>query len=410
MVADGAVPSEANLDTGTISGAFASASCVKLVVSGAKNAFVIDGLSIPSNKTLWVDAGVTVYGKILTSSTLITIGSGGALMGAGTIDAQGGEPSASGGSSAWKQSSDLRASNGSASLPSMIQWSGSNVTLYKITLHNGQKFQVIPNGSNYLIWGITIKTPSRTTNSRGDAVSPFFARNTDAIDPGQGGSGGSNGFIVYSNISTGDDHIAIKGSGGVSNIKVLHNHFGSGHGMSIGSETQGGVSGIDVCDLTVDGSLRPTGGSPPIDVNGLRIKSDSSRGGKVSNITYDQVCVRDVDFPIVFNPNYSTKTGSSIPNYTGLSVTNLHATSSSIAQTVVLDGFNAANTTFVKLNNVVVDATGAGSAHVTSQFANVTLGPGNVSPLPTASSTVAVTNNISGTSTPIDCSARWFTF
>ncbi len=115
------MPSEANLDTGTITGALASASCVKLVVSGAKNAFVIDGLSIPSNKTLWVDAGVTVYGKILTSSTLITIGSGGALMGAGTIDAQGGEPSASGGSSAWKQSSDLRASNGSASLPQMIQ-------------------------------------------------------------------------------------------------------------------------------------------------------------------------------------------------------------------------------------------------------------------------------------------------
>ncbi|MDP9001593.1 MAG: hypothetical protein M3O46_15950, partial [Myxococcota bacterium] len=53
--------------------------------------------------------------------------------------------------------------------------SGSNVTLYEITLHNGQKFQVIPNGSNYLIWGITIKTPSRTTNSHGDPVSPFFA-------------------------------------------------------------------------------------------------------------------------------------------------------------------------------------------------------------------------------------------
>ncbi|MDP9001594.1 MAG: hypothetical protein M3O46_15955 [Myxococcota bacterium] len=47
---------------------------------------------------------------------------------------------------------------------------------------------------------------------------------------------------------------------------------------------------------------------------------------------------------------------------------------------------------------------------MTSQFANVTLGPGNVSPLPTAFSTVVVTNNISGTSTPIDSNARWFTF
>jgi len=51
----------------------------------------------------------------------------------------------------------------------------------------------------------------------------------------------------------------------IDNIVVAHNHFGNGHGMSIGSETNGGVKNVKVCDLSLDG----TG-------NGLRIKSDGA--------------------------------------------------------------------------------------------------------------------------------------
>jgi polygalacturonase len=394
-----------SLDTSAITSALGSNSCVKLVASGSNNALLVDSLSIPSGKTLWVDAGVTLYGKILTSSTLITLGSGASLVGEGAVDAQGGEPASAGGQSAWDQSDALRASNGSATLPQMINWTGSNVTLYKIHVHNAQKFHIVPGGSQFLIWGITLKTPSRATNSYGAALTPYNARNTDAIDPT---GGASHGFIVYNNISTGDDHIAIKGATAIGNIEVLHNHFGSGHGMSIGSETNGGVSNVDVCDLTVDGSLRPTGGSPPADVNGLRIKSDASRGGKVSNITYDQVCIRDVDNPIVFNPNYSTKTGSLIPSYQNISVSNVHATSQSIAQVVTVDGYDSSHITTATLNNIVVD--GSGGASFASTYATITLGPGNVTPMPTASSNVTITNHISGSSTPIDCSSRWITF
>ena len=37
-------------------------------------------------------------------------------------------------------------------------------------------------------------------------------------------------------------------------MTISHNHFYWGHGMSIGSETNGGVSKIRVFDLSLDGT------------------------------------------------------------------------------------------------------------------------------------------------------------
>src|SRR5262249_32140496 len=147
------------------------------------------------------------------------------------------------------------------------------------------------------VWGVTIDTP---------ATSP----NTDGIDP----SGADNGLFAYNTISTGDDNIAIKGSGSpTDNIVVAHNHFGRGHGMSIGSETNGGVQHRTVCDLVLDGTT-----------NGLRIKSDSSRGGLVQNVSYTDVCMRGVSHPLVFDPYYSSSTGSEIPVFKDISLHDVH--------------------------------------------------------------------------------------
>ncbi len=107
-------------------------------------------------------------------------------------------------------------------------------------------------------------------------------------------------MLAYNTISTGDDHIAIKGGHGVSNIYVAHNHFGTGHGMSIGSETYGGVNGLTVYDLTIDADSRPVGeGASPGDFNGIRVKSDASRGGLVDNVVFRNVCMRDVNNAIL---------------------------------------------------------------------------------------------------------------
>jgi len=64
--------------------------------------------------------------------------------------------------------------------------------------------------------------------------------------------------------------------------------------MYIGSEVNGGVSNVSVYDLSIDGHGQWARGGAP---NGIRIKSDASRGGTVSNITYDDVCVRGLANP-----------------------------------------------------------------------------------------------------------------
>ena len=52
--------------------------------------------------------------------------------------------------------------------PALIQVQGAtNFTLYKITLHNAPKFHVKLGATGFVVWGITIKTPSTTTNSVG---------------------------------------------------------------------------------------------------------------------------------------------------------------------------------------------------------------------------------------------------
>jgi polygalacturonase len=135
-------------------------------------------------------------------------------------------------------------------------------------------------GMGFTAWGVKIDTPKRN------------ARNTDGIDPGHGSK---NITITRSFIRTGDDNVAIKGGpGGVTNMTVSHNHFYWGHGMSIGSETNGGVSKIRIFDLSLDGSD-----------NGLRIKSNASLGGLVENVVYNDVCVRDSPNPIVFDTGYT---------------------------------------------------------------------------------------------------------
>ena len=96
-----------------------------------------------------------------------------------------------------------------------------------------------PYGKGYIVWGITLLTPSKWFNSAGYQLTPSWARNTDGVDPGTTDIAYC-GTIACSMISTGDDQIAIKGGHWVENLSIAHMAFGTGHGMSIGSETYGG--------------------------------------------------------------------------------------------------------------------------------------------------------------------------
>jgi polygalacturonase len=394
---------------------------VKLTSSGANNAFVTGKLNV-SGTTLLVDTGTTLYASRspsvygCTASTgaasnscgsIITVtGSNAGIVGHGVIDGQGGEPVMGQSQSWWDISDALRASNGSASNPALITVSNAtNFVMHNIHIFNSPKFHVKLSSSGFIVWGVEVMTPSKTTNSVGTALTPFSARNTDGIDPGGGSGSTSNGYIVCSKISVGDDEIAIKGGNSkVSNLTIAHNHFGTGHGMSIGSETNAGVSGINVYDLTIDGAI-PTGGAPASDINGLRIKSDASRGGTVDKVTYNDICVRDVDNPILLNPHYSTASGSLIPLFTNVTIQNYHALTSGVAQTVTLEGFDSSHISTVTLDNVVVD----GSPTVVAADAKITIGPGGTS-FPAPSGTAVTVTGSPGTPSPVDCTSRWVSF
>jgi polygalacturonase len=407
-VAKDGVADESAPDTSAIQSALsacAAGQAVKLVTSGANNAFLTGPIKVPSGVTLWVDAGVTLYGTrdpnvYGSASALIGVtGSGAGIVGDGVIDGQGGEPQIGGSQSWW----DINGSGGTS--PALIQVSGAtNFTLYRITLHNSPKFHVKLSASGFVVWGVTIKTPSKATNSAGTALSYSSAHNTDGIDPGESAS---NGYIVCSFISDGDDHIAIKGSSatGVTNLTIAHNHFEAGHGMSIGSEFTGGVSGIKVYDLSIDQTASGTAGGSS---NGIRIKSDSSRGGLVNDVTYSDVCMKGVYNPILLTPFYSSSTGTDIPQYTNVTFQNIHVVSGgSNSPHVTLDGYDATHLNSVTLDNVVID--GLSSSNVHAQYTAVTLGPGNVSFTP-AGTGVTVTNAISGSSSPNPCTNKWVSF
>ena len=149
-----------------------------------------------------------------------------------------------------------------------------NLRLSGIKLVNSPKFHFVPaDCEDVTVEGISI-------------VSPEGAANTDGIDP----SNCRNVIITNCTIDTGDDDIAIKSGRkvkgrefGCENITVTDCTFLHGHGLSIGSETTGGVQGVTVKHCTFDGTE-----------NGLRIKSRRGKGGTVQNISYVDITMKNV--------------------------------------------------------------------------------------------------------------------
>src|SRR5690606_37821904 len=199
--------------------------------------------------------------------------------------------------------------------------------MYRIHLQNASKFHVkitsnpedgtcdAP-GEGYTVWGITLLTPSKLHNTQGRLMTPHYSRNSDGVDPGTT-STATCGVIACNTITTGDDQIAIKGGHLVKDLIIAHNHFGTGHGMSIGSETYGtvrqpdgaierGVQNVLVYDLTIDAASRAVGhDATAADFNGIRIKTDVSRGGVVDNIEYRDICMRDMTNAILISTAYN---------------------------------------------------------------------------------------------------------
>ncbi len=199
------------------------------------------------------------------------------ISGSGTIDGQG---------AVWWATNN--ATSGGINRPKAMfaPSTCTNVLVRDVTLQNPPNthisFRSICN--NVTVDHININTPNGTPN-------------TDGID-----CSGVNVLIANSHITDGDDFIAM-GDGHVGSFNhdftITNCLFGTGHGVSIGSFTQGGLSNLLVIDCVW------TNGT-----SGFHLKSDDSRGGLVQNIRLINLAMTNTQIPI-FLYSYYTNSGTS---------------------------------------------------------------------------------------------------
>jgi polygalacturonase len=306
---------------------------------------------------------------------------GSGIMGEGAIDARGGAKLLGQDVTWWDLAHEAKVKDLQQSVPAMMQLRHADgFTLYKITLRNSPGFHVSINQTDgFTAWGVKIMTPKT-------------ARNTDGIDPGSS----RNITIAYSYINTGDDNVCLKPQPGhgVSNMSVLHNHFYAGHGMSIGSGTDGGADHLLVEDLTIDGAD-----------NGLRIKSDPSRGGLVHDVTYRNVCIRNVRNPLVFTPHYTTFKGTKLPIYRDITLEDVRVLTPGA---FTFQGLDADHKLGIKLDNVFADDQQRSLFY--NQDSEITIGPrvGNLAPSGTNVTVSRAANSADGS--PLACESRFVPF
>ena len=370
---------EKKLDTSRIQKAIDHCTRGRAVVLRARdsaNAFLSGPLELKPGVTLVVEKGVTLYASrdplVFEShqkpdvhcGTLSDGGHGcnplisvqnvrdAAVMGEGVIDGRGGEKLLGKNYSWWDLAEQARNGPHQQAFRLIVADHADNFTLYRITLKNSPNFHVVYNhGDGFTVWGLKIDTPQR------------LARNTDGVDPG---NGAKNVTITHSWIRTGDDNVAIKGGpGGATHMTISHNHFYWGHGMSIGSETDGGVSAIRVTDLSLDGPD-----------NGIRIKSNGSRGGLTEDVVYDDVCIRNSPNPILLDTGYTaagTVKGNSPPTIRDVTLHNVRVSGGG---KISFNGYDAKHRVETTMDGVQL--TDAASYRYSVSHADLTLKASNL--------------------------------
>ena len=195
-----------------------------------------------------------------------------AISGKGIIDGQG--------SPWWKF-----AKTEGAKRPRMITFKNCNrILIEQVKLVNSPMFHIAIGGktTNVTVQDVVVRAPSSK-----DPVNP--SHNTDACDVT-----GSTILIKNCDISVGDDDYTC--GGGTSDVLITNCTYGNGHGVSIGSGTKNGVKNFTVENCTFTNTDC-----------GIRIKTDRDRGGVVENITYRNLQMNNVGFPILIYEAYNAK-------------------------------------------------------------------------------------------------------
>ncbi|MGD0057892.1 MAG: glycosyl hydrolase family 28 protein [Verrucomicrobiia bacterium] len=271
-VGDGVTDNSGSIQNTINAAAAAGGGTVEIPSAGTLSTYESGPITLSSSVNLQVDDGAML--QMLPESSWpgtlpAFISANGVhdieISGAGTIDGHAGF----GSTNWWGQNLST------AQRPDFIniQGSSSNILIEGVTLQNPPTFHMVLKGNNLnlTIQNLTINTPGNSPN-------------TDGMDLQS-----TNVLIQNCSISDGDDNIEIGGSAGpAANITVSNCTFGTGHGLSIGSITSGGVHNLLVSNCTFNGTA-----------NGIRMKSDRDIGGLVQNLTYLDITMTNVGYPIL---------------------------------------------------------------------------------------------------------------
>lgn len=229
--------------------------------------------------------------------------------------------------------------------PLLIDITNSHDILIEgVTIQNSPQYNI----TTFLSSGLTVRNVTIRNPGRG-------APNTDGIDP----FSTSHVLIEHTTIDTGDDNVAIK-SGLVergdpdvpsTDITIRDCTFLNGHGLSIGSETAGGVRNVTVERVTFHGTRQ-----------GIRIKSARGRGNDIGNFTYRDITMEDVETPIQITAYYTGHSNSDTaqpitehtPRFHDIDIENLTATGAK--QAALIMGLPESPIENLTLKNVHISA------------------------------------------------------
>lgn len=206
-----------------------------------------------------------------------------AITGSGRIDGQG-----AGWWERWREQARRNRRGGSTNRPRLVHAARSrNLQFDGIGLLNSPSFHLV------------VKECENVVISNMRFVALAHSPNTDAIDP----IDSRNVLIENNYFDVGDDVVAIKSlradparpDAAVENIVIRGNRGHAGRGISIGSETIGGVRNILIEDNVLTGAMY-----------GIRIKTPRGRGGIVQDVVFRNNRMIDVETPIVFSAYYES--------------------------------------------------------------------------------------------------------
>jgi polygalacturonase len=342
---------------------------VVLAANGTDNSFLSGPITIRGNEVLLIDDGVTLYASLnpadyqipsqYPANTCGTVsangggcypfitfgGSGSGLMGTrgpdgsmGAVDGRG-EDTLVGGTQSWWDVAAAAASGGNQNNPVLVYADGAdNLTIYQVELKNSPMYHVeIAGGRGLTVWGVEIDTPAT-------------ARNTDGVDP----VSESDVTIRDDMIQNGDDCVAVKSNAGTPsrNITVDDVHCYGSHGLSVGSQTAGGIYNVLFENSTLNGydSL----GNLSASDTGIQIKTDANSGGVTAGVTYTGICMTNIKHLLIFNPHYSSG-GTSTPTQRDIVIDGVVSTDSESGAYSIFQGFDADHVLQIALENIDLD-------------------------------------------------------